>query len=202
MRVLIASALIVSLFAPPAIAQEATQKTKTTPQHRTYVESIDMSSSEATLRGFLDAYAASDFFKAYYLLSPEAKSGFLNKIYEFNEAHLFPGMSAGYGAYGLAPEGEPLADDVAKDIYLDSAVVFDNTMLKARNEGLLPFDVPANANISRLFEREDQARYNVGVVANSGFAIISTIRLSNGEWRIEKIVLPSSDPDARPWGFK
>jgi hypothetical protein len=31
---------------------------------------------------------------------------------------------------------------------------------------------------------------------------VSTIKLSDGTWRVERVVWAASDPEARPWGFK
>lgn len=200
MRMLVVCTLVLAALSLPGLAQDAPRKTKA-PQYRTYADSIDMRSSQASLRGFLDAYAASDFFKAYLLLSPDAKSDFLNKVFEFNEAHLFPGMAAGKGPTGGHADSDILAGDLLRDIYLDGVVVFDQTMLSARNIGVLPFDFEAGAVFSPTFERESEARYNVQAKGQPANVIISTVRLSNGDWRIERIVWPASDPEARPWGF-
>ncbi|KFL30563.1 hypothetical protein JP75_13800 [Devosia riboflavina] len=197
MRIFLALTVALAALALPVAAQEA--KTKTPPQPRTYVDSIDRSTSEAALRGFVEAYAAGDYYRAWLLLSPEAKTDFTTRLYEFNEAQLFPGMEASTGVRG---PGAELADDIAKEIYLEGALIFDRTMVHARSEGLLPFDLEPGAFSSATFEHEDQGRYMVEAKGRPAVILISTIRLSDGSWRVERVVWATSDPEARPWGFK
>lgn len=197
MRLTLALTAIVLALASPAAAQDGKSKTKNAPIPRTYIESIDMSSSEAALRGFLDAYAAEDFLKAYLLLSPDAKAAFVNKIFEFNEAQLFPGLPA-----GAAGDPDDAGEDVLKEIYLDGPLMFDRLLVKAKAAGALAFDFEPDAFFSPTFEQADQARYTVDAKGQPEVVIISTIKLSNGDWRVERVVWATSDPDATPWGFK
>lgn len=201
MRMFLALAVALVTLTLPAMAQEAGSKTKTTQAPRTYVDGIDKSSSEAVLRGFVEAYAAGDYYKAWILLSPAAKTAFTTKLYEFNEAQLFPGMEASTGVAGAHPGLEP-ASDILKEIYLEGARMFDSTMVHARTANLLPFDLAPGAFSSPTFEHDDQARYLVEAKGEPAVVIISTIKLSDGSWRVERVVWATSDPEARPWGFK
>lgn len=151
MRMVLALTVALAALALPATAQEA-GKTKTPQLPRTYIESIDRSSSEAALRGFVEAYAAGDYYRAWALLSPEAKTAFSNKLYEFNEAQLFPGMEAGTGALGRLTTDE-IGRDVLKEVSLEGALIFDRTMMHARTEGLLPFDLEPGAFRARPSSR-------------------------------------------------
>ncbi len=201
MRMFLASTLALLMLALPAVAQETVPKTKTAPLARTYIDGVDMRSSAAALRGFIEAYAAEDFYKVWVLLSPEAKTAFTTKIYEFNEAQLFPGMEASTGVAGAHPGLEP-ADGILKEIYLDGARIFDSTMVHAKTANLLPFDLAPGAFSSPTFEHDDQARYMVEAKGEPAVVIISTIKLNDGSWRVERVVWATSDPEARPWGFK
>ena len=198
MRMFLALTVALAAIALPAVAQEAATKTKTAPQPRTYVDSIDRSTSEAVLRGFIEAYAAGDYYKVWVLLSPEAKTAFTTRLYEFNEAQLFAGMAASTGVRGSLD----LGDDLLEEIYLDGALIFDRTMVHAEAADLLPFDLAPGAFSSPTFEQDDQARYTVGATGEPAVVIISSIKLSDGTWRIDRVVWATSDPEARPWGFK
>ena len=198
MRMILALTVALAALALPVAAQEG-GKTKTPPVPRTYIDGIDRSTSEAALRGFVEAYAAGDYYKAWVLLSPEAKTDFTTRLYEFNEAQLFPGMEASTGVRGAGAE---LADDIAKEIYLEGALIFDRTMVHAKAADLLPFDLAPGAFSSPTFEHDDQARYTVEAQGEPAVVIISTIKLSDGSWRVERVVWAASDPEARPWGFK
>lgn len=199
MRIVLALTVALAALALPAMAQEA--KTKTPPPPRTYIDSIDRSTSEAVMRGFVEAYAAEDYYRAWILLSPEAKTAFSNKLFEFNEAQLFPGMEAGTGALGRQTTDE-IGLDILKEVNLEGALLFDRTIVHAKAEGLLPFDLEPGAFSSATFEHDDQARYMVEAKGEPAVVIISTIKLSDGSWRVERVVWAASDPEARPWGFK
>ncbi|WP_449396332.1 hypothetical protein [Devosia riboflavina] len=198
MRMVVALTMALVALALPAAAQDGPGKTKTPPRPRTYIESIDMRSSEAVLRGFVEAYAASDFYKVWVLLSPEAKTAFTTALYDFGEPQLFPGMEATTGVRGSSQ----LGDDLLKEIYLDGALIFDRTMVHAETANLLPFELPPGAFSSPTFERDDQARYSVEAKGEPAVVFVSTIKLSDGTWRVERVVWAASDPQARPWGFK
>ena len=197
MRIFLALTLALAALTLPAEAEEPA-KTKTSQPPRTYIESIDRSSSPAVLRGFVEAYAAADYFRAWTLLSPEAKTDFTTRIFAFNEAQLFPGMAASTGVAGSST----LGDDLIKEIYLDGALIFDRTMTHARAAGLLPFELAPGAFSSATFERDDQARYMVEAIGEPSVLLISTIKLSDGSWRVERVVWGTSDPEGRPWGYK
>ena len=201
MRIVLALTVVLAALALPAMAQETTAKTKAPPLPRTYLDSIDMRTSEAALRGFVEAYAASDYYKVWLLLGPEAKTAFTTKLYDFNEQQLFPGMEASTGVRGPESSKE-LGIDILKEVYLDGARIFDLTMVHAETADLLPFELAPGAFSSPTFEQEDQARYTVEAKGDPAVVIISTIKLSDGTWRVERVVWAASDPEARPWGFK
>jgi len=192
------------LLAVPAIAQEAGGKTKSSPApttSRTFVEGLDMSSGLAVVEEFIAAYAESDYLAAYYLLSPNAKMDFLKAVNEYNQATLFPRLN------GSAPEGSIFAlggkeQDMLTDVTPDAAMMFDDLMIAAERQGVLPFDL-RNAGVpSATIDRADQGRYMVSTQGDPGVVLISTIRLSNNDWRVERVVWAASDPAARPWGKK
>ncbi|MGB3338408.1 MAG: hypothetical protein WBA73_14635 [Devosia sp.] len=201
MRAQLVLAVVLVSLSLPAEAQEAPQKSKTA-THRTYAESIDMSDSQVALRGFIEAFAASDYARAYMLLSPDAKTDFVTKVYEYNSAQFFPDLPEGATLGGVLLPDEQVGPDIIKDTLLDGASMFDRVMLGAEQAEALPFDFEAGAFFSPTFEQEDQARYLVTAKGEPATVVISTVRLSNGDWRVERIVWGFSDPQGRPWGFK
>lgn len=200
MRLLLVFILSLLLFVPPATAQAPAGKTKTTTA-RTFVETLDMSSGLATVQGFIDAYAASNYITAYYLLSPPAKIAFSDQVNSFNAARLFPKLT------GVAPPGSvfstrPVVQDMIDDKIMDGALIFDDIMLAAERNSMLPFDLRNASAPSATIDRADQARYMVATQGDPSFVVISAVRLSNGEWRVDRIVWAASDPEARPWDKK
>ena len=88
------------------------------------------------------------------------------------------------------------------DVTPDAAMMFDDLMIAAERQGVLPFDL-RNAGVpSATIDRADQGRYMVSTQGDPGVVLISTIRLSNNDWRVERVVWAASDPAARPWGKK
>jgi hypothetical protein len=201
MRMVLALTAVLFAIALPATAQNATTKTKAQPP-RTYLESLDMSSSEAAMRGFVDAYAEKDFFGAYFFLSPEAKQAIATRVLEFNEAQLIPGMSAGGALSGPADAGLAGPDNVIMETWLDGAVMFDRLMRNAEMQAIKPFDFEPGAFASATMEQDDQGRFLVEAKGQTDVVFVSTVKLGNGDWRVSRVEWGQSDPDATPWGFK
>ena len=201
MRSLFVLPLALCLLSLPAHAEQALTKSKT-PVARTYVESIDMSDSQTALRGFIEAFAAADFARAYMLLSPDAKLDFVTRVNEYNVAALFPDLPDGTILGGLRGDDGSIGGDILKETYLDGSLMFDTALLGAKAAGGLPFDFESGAFLSPTFEHDDKARYLVTAKGEPATVVISTIKLSNGDWRVERVVWGQSDPQARPWGFK
>ena len=92
--------------------------------------------------------------------------------------------------------------DLVTDVTPDGALIFDDLMIAAERQGVLPFDLRQAGLPSATIDEADQGRYLVSTGGRPAVVIISTIRLSNGDWRIERVVWAASDPYARPWGRK
>jgi hypothetical protein len=198
-RLMFAFALLMPLVAMPA-AEAQSGKSKET-QARTYLDGLDMSSGLAVTQGFIDAFGASDYFRAYFLLSPEAKQSFLNTINSFNVAQLLPAVAGSLGPTGSFLDSS-VAQDIMQDTLVDGATLFDDLMVTAEKSGALPFDLDNSGPPSATIDQETQARFIVATQGTPGAVIISALRLSNGDWRVDRIVWAASDPEARPWGVQ
>jgi hypothetical protein len=204
MRMLLVTVPFLLLLALPATAQEGQGKTKSPPaplESRTFVESLDMSSGLAVTEEFIAAYAASDYLAVYYLLSPNAKMDFVKTVNQLNIARLFPRLDSTAPA-GSVYDTAPMEQDMVSDVTPDGAMMFDDLMMAAERQGVLPFDLRTAGVPSATIDQADQGRYMVATQADPGYVLISTIRLSNGDWRVERVVWAASDPAARPWGKK
>ena len=204
MRLLFVSMSLLLLLALPATGQQSAGKTKPLPApttSRTFVESLDMSSGRAVVDEFIAAYAASDYLAAYYLLSPNAKMDFLTAVNEYKPAKLFPRLDT-YALAGSVFATGDREQDMLTDVTPDGAMMFDNLMIAAERQDVLPFDLRNAGTPSATIDQADQGRYMVSAQGDPAVVLISTIRLSNGDWRVERVVWAASDPSARPWGRK
>lgn len=107
---------------------------------RTFFETLDMATPEGAVRQFIDAFGRSDFVVAFFLLSPDAKRGFVTAIETYNEAALFlPAADGAFlGARVLPGETHP---DVMWDLSTDAASLFNAYLALARETGRMPFDL-------------------------------------------------------------
>ncbi|WP_137151531.1 hypothetical protein [Devosia sp. FKR38] len=194
--------LHIACLATLVLAMPTAEAAKIKVEGRTMVERLDRSTPEAVAKTFLDAYASSDYFAAYYALSLDARLGFSNALNSFNLGAVIPGATA-TDMPGSRVWGKDLQPNVlSQEILGDPALGFDDLMLAAERNGMLPF-VIGTAEIGAPTALADGAL--VVPVHNSGgqpeTLELHLIIMPDASWRIDRISWDGSDAPARPWGL-
>lgn len=188
MRLAIAGLSLV-LFAMPAMADEG----------RTFVERLPLETPQAAVTGFIEAFNARDFATAYYMLSPEAKQTFIDSYYAYNSARYFNTDGSGFIAGSLMSDTE-ISDDELAEVGSDTALIFDNILFHAAQNGELPFDL-SDAKVTLVEDTGDAEKAVVTVEGAEPTPLrVDAILLYNGDWRIDRIHWTGSDNALKPWG--
>lgn len=189
MRYLATALLIAVSLTSAAFAQDAKSKT---PGRINYVQTLDMSSPESTAALFVEASNRGDYVTVYFLLSPEAKRGFMDKVSIFIVNMLF-GANVSAGVYD-----DP--HDLVADAAADTALTFDGLMAEAQRLDHLPYRL-TGASPGPITAGPDGV---VIVPIEGGWPTglrLETKILSNGQWRIDRIAWDGSVDGERPWGL-
>ncbi|MEO9339672.1 hypothetical protein ABFT80_19810 [Mesorhizobium sp. SB112] len=167
---------------------------------RTPISALDMSTPQNSAMTFINANIRSDYFTAYFLLSPDAKEGFL-KTAQDDQTRLFPG--AGSGAIPGSKFAEVSSDhaDLLADIRNDAVLVFDDLMLSAEQNRMLPFTFGPGAAVTAIDHTNGKARLEIATGSDPHMILMEMVQLSNGQWRIDRIGWNDSSQTARPWGM-
>ncbi|UNK42423.1 hypothetical protein MNO14_16055 [Luteimonas sp. S4-F44] len=115
-------------------------------QPRTYYESLDMTSPQATAQRFAAAWAALDFMTVHQLLSPQAERDAARAIDDFAPQHLVPGFDTADGAASQVYPATPVSiEQIASgDLPMgefdgDPGRRFDALLMQGARGGKLPF---------------------------------------------------------------
>lgn len=168
---------------------------------RTMVERLDLSSPQAAAETFLESYAGSDYFAAYYALSLDARLGFSNAVGSFNLGTIIPGATTTDMPDSLVWDNTRPPDLLSQEILGDPALGFDDLLQAAERHGMLPF-VIGTPEIGAPTALLDGAL--ALPVQNRGgqpdMLALHVIIMPDGSWRIDRISWDGSDAQARPWG--
>lgn len=172
---------------------------------RTYLDGFDIDTPEKVVTAFIEAFAAKDYFRSYFLLSPAAKLGPFDPMQPVQMPIFLPGIdTADLPGTGLFRNIER-ADELAFDTMHDPAVVFDRLLMAADRQGVLPFELEG-ATIAKVGATQEagpgEEMASVRVTAKSApedltFALK---QLPNGQWRVDQIRWPGSLDWPHPWG--
>lgn len=143
---------------------------------------IDYSTPEAVAEDFTNAMAEADFFRAYFLLSPEAKNAFQIVLASGRADTMFPG--AEMFEYPSLTLSETSGQDVRDDIYLDGARTFDDMMAGALRDGELPFSFD-NAEVGVL--ADDGDRRTAAIEGASDGLVLHLAETEWQEWRVDAV---------------
>ncbi|KKB81165.1 hypothetical protein VW35_03170 [Devosia soli] len=188
MRIVFA-ALAAVILAAPAMAQDG----------RTFVDRLPLDTPQGAATAFLDAFNAEDYAAAYYMLSPEAKQTFVDSYYTYTAGRYF---TVGEGAFieGSLMSEADIADEEIAEVGSDTALIFDNLVFHAHENGEMPFDL-TDAKVASVEETGDENKAVVIVEGGKPSPIrIEAVHLYNGDWRIDRIHWAGSDAALKPWG--
>ena len=190
-KTLLCLALSISALAAP-LASAAEAKAP-----RTYIDTLNMSSPQASAETFLKAFARSDYFAVFKMLTPEAQRGFTESIYTFDMGHLLPGMD------GTRLPGSIYYDMRSKEdvheVAEDQSLMFDDIMMAAQRLYILPIAISPSAKAGKVEVKGTAA--TVAVTDNGKPDLtLQLARAPSGRWRVDRIVWAGSSVEDRPWG--
>jgi hypothetical protein len=167
---------------------------------RTPISALDMSTPQSSAMTFINANIRSDYFTAYFLLSPDAKEGFTQAAND-DQRRLFP--DAGTEAIPGSKFSEISSDqaDLVADMRNDAVLVFDDLMLSAEQNRMLPFTFGPGAAVTAIDHTNGKARLEVATGSDPHMILMEMVEMSNGQWRIDRIGWNNSSQTARPWGM-
>jgi hypothetical protein len=193
-KTLLCLALTVTALAAPVVS--AADAAPAAP--RIYIDTLNMTSPQASAETFVKAFARSDYFAVFKLLTPEAQRGFTESVYTLDLPHLLPEMK------GMNLTGSTYFDMRSKEdvheVAEDQALLFDDIMMAAQRLYILPFTLGANAKVGKAETRDGHATAQVVTEGQPPALTLQLARTTSGRWKVDRIVWPGSSGDDRPWG--
>jgi len=158
-------------------------------------------SAETVARTFVDHFKDSDYFSAWFLLSPAAKQGFVRTTATLNIKSLLQieGMSLP-GSVFLNTDGP--RSDLVDDFRTDPSLLFDDLLYAGEQSGTLPFLFGPQASIIEVDIDGIVANASIhtdGEPANLGLHLV---QLSDKTWRVDRVTWDGADQEgAKPWAL-
>lgn len=198
--------LAVSAWCTPAGATDAPAPAGTTPAvARTYYESLDMASPEASAKRFVQAWVAQDFMAVHLLLSPQGEWDASRAIDEYTPQRLVPGFDESdhkmSPVYQRPAQGaEASHDDAApiSEVDFDPTRRFDALMLGAAQRGKLPFILTSETQVEVGKADDTQATVTLKT-PKAETLTMSLLRQPSGRWKVDQVRWPGTSIAAHPW---
>ncbi|VGO10799.1 hypothetical protein AMB3_1191 [plant metagenome] len=198
--------LAVATWFAPAGATGAPAPTGTTPPvARTYYESLDMSSPQASATRFVQAWVAQDFMAVHLLLSPQGEWDASRAIDDYTPQRLVPGFDESdhkvSPVYQRPAQGaEASHDDAApiSEVDFDPTRRFDALMLGAAQRGKLPF-VLTSETLVEVGKADDTQATVTLKTPKAETLTMSLLRQPSGRWKVDQVRWPGASIAAHPW---
>ncbi|HBN9495257.1 hypothetical protein [Pseudomonas aeruginosa] len=172
---------------------------------RTYYESLDMSSPEASARSFVGAWAKRDFMTAYLLLSPQAEEEAARSIDDFMAHRLVPGFdmadqqaSPAYASAGLPIQKIIAGESPVLEFNTDPTRRFDALLGYAAAKSKLPFALTTSTRLEAGPAEANQATFTA-VTPMAETLELTFQRQPSGRWKLDRVSWPGISSEARPW---
>ncbi|MBJ3785334.1 hypothetical protein [Devosia sediminis] len=188
MRLAVFGLALLSLIGP-APAQEG----------RTLIDRMALDTPEQAVQSLIEAFAAEDYLSVYFILTPQAKEEFAYNYATFNVAQYFVLRDTGWIDGSFHSSIEDIDEERLIDLRNDVPLIFDDIVLHATANGQMPFSLADGMIQSSTPGDEDVVQ--VEVSADGQTLTIEAREVYTGDWRIDRIGWPGSDPEGRPWGI-
>ena len=170
---------------------------------RTYFESLNLSSPEAAVMTFVDAFHNDDFPTVFWVLSPDAQ-----KEIEHSTKLLQ------YGRILNLQSGKKTSEILSDTILYKGGVsglethelwyMFDYIMVAAKQHGVLLIDLSGDVEILHFEEKTLDSDTTVidvyttigGIPGEVKFRMVQT---SNDRWRVQQVIVPYGNEEWIPW---
>lgn len=166
---------------------------------RTFYESLDLASPQGTAETFLAAYARADYETVFAALSADAQQNFVNTLFRlFDISPYF----AGQGVEFLRSTTLGRDSKTFDEFMGMPGVIFDDIMMTAQADAILPFEVAPTYEVSIALVSIDPPMAVARVVTHANPPILSLdlLQFPSGRWKVDRITWDGSDHEMRPWG--
>lgn len=174
------------------------------PRLRTYYETLDLSSPEAAIHTFVEAFSRDDFPTVWLVFEPSAQLMWWIRLSNFEHNALIQTdnweeiqMDISTFAKGLG-EGEHSE--------ADTGYSFDQFMLAARKHSAFIIDLTGPVEIlssEPSVTRQDDPAIDVTVRIESTEeeVVFRMVQSPSGRWRVYKVFVPGGEDGLPPWGI-
>jgi len=171
-------------------------------QPRTFYETLDLSTPEAAVKTFTEAFQRDDFMTVYLVLSPPTQFELVQRLrqlqynYYFNTEYkeeIFADVTIFSGGIGI---GEHSDDNFW--------YIFDQIMLSAKEHSALLIDLSGNVKIidskeSKTYYGDDAVDVITTVDGIEGEVAFRMLQSPNDRWRVFQVIVAGGDEEIIPW---
>jgi len=176
------------------------------PQPRTFYESLDLDSPESAVTTFTHAFQREDFATVFWVLAPRAQGAWqqhLNLLAYERVIRINPAVERLDAAHEML-EDTPLSSIRKLEHLGDSSYYFDVLMQAAKRHSALLVDLSAKVTILEIRSPEgsEEGEYIDVVTEVSGIAgkvLFRTVQGPSGRWRILQVIISGGDEEWLPW---
>ena len=166
---------------------------------RTYYESLNLSSPEAAVKTFTEAFAREDYPTVYFILSLRPQGMFRARLFPQEYQYVFDAESS-----------EAIMNEVAfysKSFeYIEHASIwylFDEVMLAAKKYNALLIDLSGSVNILSSEPSETKWEETIDVLTEvegiEGVVRFRMVQAPSGKWRVMQVIVPGGNENLFPW---
>lgn len=161
---------------------------------RTYYESLDLSSPEAFVRTFVDAFARDDFMTVWLTLDSQAQFRFhqLFNLLEFDQ------LLRSDQVDDFQARLRDIADSQMNEMN-DVWYVFDQVMLTASRNDAFLIDLSGETSLGAARTLAATAEVPAEVEGIEGEVLFRLTLSPSGRWRVHQVIVPGGDETSIPW---
>lgn len=212
-RLLLVLLLTVSISVGMAAAQDAAP---TAPTARTEYEALDLSTPEAAVTTFADAFQDGNYPRVFLVLAPEAQQGWYSGFSLFRPEllvdesmadQLFEATRDLFGFDHTETEHSPYNMPYLFDAVMQFAAENDAFVIDLRGDidivGTEESSVPSRENGE---DRDDDTPLPaVDVIVSTselGELRFRTVQVPSGRWRVYQVIVPGGNENLLPWAIE
>lgn len=174
-------------------------------QPRTPYEALDMSSPDASVKTFMQAWSSGDYLSTYYLFSPAAAWGTLTAIDSLRMEQLVRDFALldleNSPLLGTTRSREEIARGVApvNEFNHDASRRFDTLMVHMTPKKKLPFTILASSRAEPAKVDGDTASTTLRTPGAPDLSL-TLVKLPTNRWKINQVRWQGSSETLLPWG--
>jgi hypothetical protein len=165
--------------------------------HRTYYESLDLSTPEDAVITFTNAFQKSDFPTVFLVLSPYAQFQF-SQTWSLLD---YPNLVRVSPSFDPRKNTPPLFKIAKLEHLGETSYYFDILMMAAKEHSAFLIDLGGAVTIQNSIPSSQQECIDViaSVVGIDGNVTFRTIQSPSGRWRVLQVIAPGGDEKRIPW---